>query len=661
MKNSGRFSHEPVHIIRLLGIATLLAVMPHILRVPIWISTVHILLVLARMSPFVWQPLARQKNGILLHWTIIIAALCSCAGIYATYYSLAGLETGVALLVVLAAFKFSECKNDRDIYISCWLGYFLGITHFLYSQTIPTMLYMCVILILITTILVGYNDKHQNKVMLRHLRLATGMLLRALPIMVILFVLFPRLNGPLWGLPEDGKNNATTGIDNVMEPGTISQLSLSDEIVFRVSFDGTIPKPENLYWRGPVLEKTDGNKWTEINYSIKPRTMEYLGKPVKYEMIIEPTYAHWLFALEMPEKLPPSSYLTRNHQLKTRHSIQNKNRYSIVSYNEFRFEKIGRFEKKYNLAIPDRKHPKTKELVSQWKQQNSTPDNMIKTALDYLATGEFVYTLEPKLLYGDKVDNLLFNTREGFCEHYASAFVTMMRIAGIPARVVAGYQGGEINPIGDYLMVKQYHAHAWSEVWLDGRGWTRIDPTSVVSPARINDGPSNINLDIGLPNSFGLAKSELAFRLWLRLRNQWDSINYQWSQWMLGYGTKNQGKLFKKLGLGEPDWEILIAVMTILVTILVAFLAFGLRKKTTQKSPEVILYQKYCQQLTHLNINKISYEGPYDFAGRVISVRRDLKHAIQTITDLYMDIHYGEQTYKLSGLETAVLNFKPKN
>ncbi len=644
-----------------LGIA--LAGIPHWQRLPLWIPISHIILLAARIYipsqlPDFWS---QQKATINIIRLVIMFA--GVAGVYGSYGSLAGRDVGVALLVLLAGFKVFESNSKRDFYISTYLGYFLIITNFFYTQTIPTATYMLLVIIIMTAGLIEFNDTEQQLSLLKRFKLSTTLLIQAIPILLVLFILFPRVNGPLWGMPKDAFTS-TTGISDQMSPGTISKLVQSNEVAFRITFEDKIPVQSKLYWRGPVLWQSDGRKWTmgKDTSASEPVAVEFSGEPINYDITIEPSNKKWLFGLEMVSTLPERTYITNDYQLKTHDPIRARQAYSLSSYTSFRINKNIGSDFERGLMLPENNHQKTRELASKLRDEYKEPSLIVQAALEWFKKQGFVYTLTPPIITGDMVDEFLFNTRQGFCEYYASAFTIMMRAAGIPARVVTGYQGGEVNPLGNYLIVRQHDAHAWTEVWLENMGWVRIDPTSIVAPIRINEG-----IDVAMPDAIiniplGLETNITVVRLWQRMRNTVDMINYQWAQWVLGYGPERQKRFLQNLGFNSIEWKKLTFYLFAFLGIIVAAISVYIFKKAPNTTePAKKYYNVFCTKLAAIGLQRRSYEGPIDFAKRVSITRQDLGTEIKNITNLYVCIRYYSDTNnnKLLQLKAAIKSFTP--
>jgi len=634
-------------------IATLILVsLPHFSHVLLWIPPIFLGLLLWRYQITRKQkPLPSQKVLFAIAIIIFIALF---------FRSGFGRNGYVALLIVLSGIKLLEMKNKRDALLICFLSYFLIITNFLYSQSIPTALYMIFVMLVATATLISIND---NRLLTRQrLRLSGVLLMQALPVMLILFVLFPRVAGPFWKLPNT--HSGVTGLSDNMEMGTVNQLSLSNEIAFRVKFDGEIPPTDKRYWRGPVLSWTNGRNWKQgfeqgfINKGINPNTS---SQAYDYTITLEPHNRRWLFALDLPSQVPVNAKINFYYQLLANSPVRERKRYKLRSYTNYRADIITYRQYKAALLLPKGKHYRARALAAKWRQENSQPETIIQQALQYFNQAPFVYTHTPELLFDDPVDEFLFETRQGFCEHYAAAFTILMRAAGIPARVVTGYLGGSINPIDGYLVVRQRDAHAWSEVWLADKGWVRIDPTSAVAPERIE-----LGIESALPTAFNplgmnLDHNSSIAKIWQQLQNSWDAINNGWNQWVLAYGPERQAELLKKLGFKNIDWQ----GMTILLVIIIATLLFSYalwmfsRPYSNRSDPAQQLYLRFCKKLAQCGFTRHPSEGALNFAKRVGLDRPDLAHKIQQIVEIYLQIRYRSKFQRLTELRIAVRHFRP--
>jgi len=623
------------------------------------LSQFSTLATLTDLDPNITYRFVAKTNINIVRLVLMLGGVFS---IYGNYGTLAGRDVGVALLVMLAAFKVFESKSKRDYYICTYLGYFLIITNFFYSQTIPTAVYMMVVIIVMTAGLINFNDTEEKLTLLQRFKLSSTLLIQSIPILLVLFILFPRINGPLWGLPKDA-HTGTTGIDDQMSPGSISKLVQSREVAFRVTFENEIPEQSSLYWRGPVLWQTDGRKWITGKSASgrEPAPIEFAGEALRYDVTIEPTNKRWLFGLEMVSTPPENTYLTHDYQLKTRKPLQARKAFTLTSYSTYTLGSKSDSELGRGLRLPELNHPKTREFASKLRDEFKEPALILDAALDWLKQGDFIYTLQPPLMIEDMVDEFLFDKRQGFCEHFASAFTILMRAAGIPARVVTGYQGGEINPVGNYLIVRQYDAHAWTEVWLENKGWIRVDPTAIASPTRINEGIENVIPEAIINMPLGLENNETAMRLWQRLRNTVDMVNYQWAQWVLGYGPDRQKLFMKKFGFSSIDWKQLTFTLFIFLGTIIAVIAAYVFNKTPKSTePAKMYYDIFCKKLAKTGTPRKAYEGPIDFAKRVSKSRQDIESEIKKITDLYISIRYYSNNKNLLQFKAAIKSFSPK-
>lgn len=636
-----------------------LVILPHLFRLAWWIPPVFIALILARylITRFEWRLPSTKLQFIL--------ALFMSLGVYLSYRTLFGRDAGIALIVVMCGLKLLEMKSPRDALLLCLLSYFLIITNFLYSQSIPTALYMGIVMLVATATLISLSDENHRLSVPHRLRLSGTLLMQALPVMLVLFVLFPRVAGPFWSLPKDA-HSGVTGLSESMSLGDVSQLSLSDEVAFRVKFDGEIPPPEQLYWRGPVLWWTNGRDWKngfQQNRLVKHFNLHPTGDPFDYTVTLEPHNQRWLFALELPAFAPPQSYLTASYQLLANSPIHERMRYQLRSYTHYRADILTSFQHQLALRLPFEKHPRARALAAQWRQQHQQPEAIVQRALRHFNREPFIYTYTPPLLRHDTIDEFLFETRQGFCEHYAAAFTVLMRAAGIPARVVTGYLGGNVNPLGDYLIVRQRDAHAWSEVWLAEQGWVRIDPTAAIAPERVEQGietalPTEFN-PLGL--EFNWNRDSLPAKMWQQVSNAWDAVNNNWNQWVLGYGPARQKQLLSQLGLEGINWHgMAMLLMIIIAGFLLIYAAWMLlRPQSVMRDPVQKIYLRFCQKLARRGLARRPFEGPLTFAARASAARPDLAATLQKIVELYVQTRYRNRLETLPQLRTAVRNFHP--
>jgi transglutaminase-like putative cysteine protease len=622
--------------------ALFMVLLPHLLRMPPWLSLLCVAL-------FGWRLAHELKGWALprrtLRWLLTFVAFVLVA---LQFKSVVGRDAGVALLSVMLCLKLLELRSLRDAMTTLYISYFLVIGAFLFSQSIYTGGYLLLVVLLLTAALIVLNHPQSSTANTRYyLRYAGQLLLQAFPLMVVLFLLFPRLNGPLWHMPQERVGK--TGLSNEIRMGTISSLVESEEVAFRVEFQGPIPAADRLYWRGPVLWQTDGRIWQRLR---QPQghtlpAFEANSAPLRYSVTLEPGGDSWLFSLDLPATMPQGletpALVRPDFELLAAKVATTSQRYTISSVLDYRTTEINESQLRAALQLPEAVNRRSVALAREWADAGLTPRQLVTRALNYFRDNDFYYSRQPPLLDNDPVDDFLFNSRRGFCEHYATSFVTLMRAAGVPSRVVTGYQGGESNRLGDYLIVRQSNAHAWAEVWLENEGWRRIDPTSNIPPERVEEAldsrrfaTTDLLANVTQGKSFTLFKKSF-----FQLRQMWDAVNHGWNQWVLGFDQTQQERLLKALGLQEGGWKNLIALLLVVLIVLVTLISVGLLlQRPYQRDPVQRHYQRFCAKLARRGIVRRADEGPLDFATRAGEALPSLGEAIQAITRLYVGLRY---------------------
>lgn len=589
----------------------------------------------------VWRYLiSKNKWAMPKVWQLLPITLLICLGIIFTFKGLFGRDASLSLLVVMCSLKLLETKTLRDYMLVIVLGYFLVGNLFLFNQTIATFLYSIPPLILLTATLINIS-LHTRQPIQFSLKLASQLLLQAVPVMLILFVLFPRIPGPLWGLPQDA-NSAMSGLGDSLQFGNISNLTKNSSIAFRVQFKGAIPANNQLYWRGPVLWHQENQNWTmsSQNIGLPLEELTVRGAPIQYAITLEPHNRLWLLMLDMPYTIPQKAKLTHDYSVLADKPVRSRMRYEATSFNQYQLgAHLSEREKQLSLQINQDENPKTIQLVKTWAHLNAT--DKINSALNLYRQQEFFYTLQPPRLGNNPVDDFLFNTKRGFCEHYATSFVYLMRAAGVPARIVTGYQGGEFNPNGNYLIVRQSDAHAWAEVWLQDKGWVRVDPTAAVSPERIEFGISE-----ALNNTDELPMMARKDYPWLKKAYlNWDSVNNGWNQWVLGYDDKKQLDFLKNLsGKNLTLQNMLIWMMGTIVLIMLLTTYFLLKQNKAKQNPAQRLYAQYLNQLKRIGLTPYSSEAALYFAQRAAIALPNHQQLIIEIAQRYNVLMYSAST-----------------
>lgn len=582
-------------------------------------------------------------------WMLAVLVAVACAIVILEYHTLLGRDAGVAMLFLFMAMKLLELRSRRDGYVVVNLGYFLLLTHYFHSQSIPTGLWLLGAMTVVTATLIRLHGGPASAPW-PTLRYAGLMILQALPFLLVLYLLFPRVSGPLWGLPQDA-GGAKTGLSDQMSPGTIAELAMSSDIAFRARFDGPLPSPGKLYWRGPVMEDYDGVTWRRPPLFGTAPTVASLSRPITYEVTLEPHDQRWLLALDAPTAVPVDAAVTPSLSVVSRSPVVQRQRYTVTSALDYRFNvQESPSALRRNSALPAGRNPRTVALAQEWRRSGDRPEQLVQRALVFFRERGFTYTLHPDRLGQNPMDDFLFETHRGFCEHYASAFVVLMRAAGVPARVVGGYLGGELNPLDGYLVVRQSDAHAWAEVWLAERGWVRVDPTAVVSPARLESG-----LAASVPANESLPALMAPDARWLRdLRYRWEAANNAWNQWVLGYNPQLQRELLTRLGLPDPDWRNLVPVLLLACGgVLLAVSAWTLYRRP-RLDPAQRLWQKALNRLRHRNLTCEPWETPLAFARRLRLERPDLAPALEAVAAAYCRARYGAGPKDLDALRAAV-------
>jgi transglutaminase-like putative cysteine protease len=626
---------------------------PHVPNMPFWITGALIICGVLRLH------IERNRKRLPPTWLRIMLALGCFIGVLATYDNITGVGPGSALLAIMAALKLLETRERRDQFVILFISIFLIMASLLREQYLWSLPYLIVGVVITMTAWLRMSASERTGVR-RSLASTSRLLLYAAPLTIAMWVLFPRLSAPFWAIPVD-TSRAESGLSDTMSPGDISSLSLSNEVAFRVDFDADVPSPERLYWRGLVLHTFNGRSWNGNAVSAvsrASRAVEYVGEPVAYQITMEPTSQQWVYALDVAyEWSIDKTGMGRQQQLIRDEPIDQRTSFHAVSFPRYRIDP-GRTIRTddHFLLLPPGRNKQTVQLAKEMRAAAADDQRYIDNVMRMFNEEDFFYTLEPPALGSSPVDQFLFETRQGFCEHYASAFAVMMRAAGIPARIVLGYQGGELNPFGNYMIVRQSDAHAWTEVWLVGRGWTRVDPTSAVAPERITSGISGVMWnDIGA--SWGLNSPS---RLLHQLTLTWDALNAKWNDWILGYGPENQNRFLEWLGMEDPDWRQMILTLLAIVVALIAIISLMLvaRYRPPKKDEAAVLYAKFTSLA---GMNPHIGESPQSYLARLRVEKSELSEDANDITEQYLESRYGlQQPDMLLSLRDSVKRFSSR-
>ena len=612
----------------------LFSITPHFLNLPIWVTFIVI-------SALGWRCL--ENLGYLKSvskWLLIPLVLFGGLGVFAEYWTIVGRDAGLALLTVMTSFKVLESRNHRDLLILVFLCYFLIATHFLFSQSIFTAGLMMLTLIVITATLVTLNQRNTEVTIRERMLISSRLVALSIPLMLVLFVLVPRIPGPIWGITNE-QRGGITGLSDHMSPGEISNLIRSNEVAFRVDFEGDVPVQNKLYWRGPVMADFNGRRWHQSPRKRIDELKLQSSEPVtRYTVTLEPNGERWLLALDIPTQLVRQSIITADYQLVSTKTINDLRRYRAESYLSY-LVGIDESEEYLNFTrqFPGDSNPQTITFGRQLATQYNNKLDIVNHVLRMFREQEYVYTLQPPLLRENAVDKFLFESRRGFCEHYSGSFTLLMRAAGIPARVVTGYQGGEYNQVGNYLIVRQSDAHAWAEVWLKDRGWVRIDPTAAVSPLRIEQG-----LDNALADEIASFRIKNKNPIFGNLLYSWDNLQHSWNDWVINYDQNKQRRFLRDLELGiENAGDMVIALVIMLVTVSGGYWFYGWYRERPPRPPEYeIQFKRFLRKMARIGLTKQNAEDTRHFLQRIREANLDQYEQIATVINIYNYLKYGK-------------------
>nr|WP_298137929.1 DUF3488 and DUF4129 domain-containing transglutaminase family protein [uncultured Pseudomonas sp.] len=607
-------------------VAQVLVIVPHLGHLPPWVIVLWLGCAAWRVQIF------RMRAAYPTSWVKAGLMVGTAFGVFLSRGSLIGLDAGVVLLIAAFILKLLEMRSRRDALVLIFLGFFTVVTAYLFDDRMLLALFS---LLPVTALLAALIGLQQSAVATRPWqtgRLAASLLLQALPLMLLLFVFFPRL-GPLWSLPQPS-DKALSGLSDSMAPADIAELSRSDALAFRVSFDGETPDRSQLYWRALTLDRFDGRRWSQSAFAqVAPApTWRKRGEPLHYSILMQPSAKPWLFALDVGETELESAQQMSDFRLQRRRPIERPLQYSVTSWPDTARQPDSLGDGlRYALQLPDAGDPRSRAWAAELKRQYPQSEQLVQALLRHFNREPYGYTLRPPPVGRHSIDDFLFETRNGFCAHYAGAMTFVLRAAGIPARVVAGYQGGEYNPSGNYLQVRQFDAHAWVEYWQAGSGWVSVDPTFQVAPERIEQG---LEAAVASERSFleDSPFSPLRYRqlTWLnQLRLGWDNLNYGWQRWVLGYQGAQQLKLLQRW-FGSLDSGLLVLSLVGGGGLLMALLALWLFKPWQREhDPQRRLYRRFERLLARHGVRRFAGEGPRAFADRAAQALPAQAHAIE--------------------------------
>ena len=583
----------------------------------------------------------RRRRGMRFLFGALTAVMV--VAVLLSFRTLNGLAAWTALLVIMGALKLLESHGPRDDGIVIGVSLFILLAAALADQSLLRLpLYLLQVWAACAAImLVAYPG--DGLPVRTALRLSARALAMAVPLTVACFLFFPRFSGHFWALPGSGE--ASTGLSDSMSPGAIDRLVADYEPVFRAKFEGARPPQEMLYWRGPVLNIFDGYTWRRgaRNYESTPLTP--LGEALRYRVTLEPTHRKWLFALDTVDASPLRGVsLSHDRVLIRSKPVDATLSYDASSHLQTRPEApLSTVARTYETDLPEGRNPRSLVLAGQLRARAADDAEYTRLVLDWFRDNDLQYTLEPDRTGLDSVDSVLFDTKLGFCGHFASAYASLMRAAGIPARVVTGYLGGEWNPFGGYFIVYQSDAHAWTEVWLEGQGWKRIDPTSVLAPERLRTGLYSALADVA---PFGVTLRQNA--LLARLAMYWDSANTWWRDRVLDFNLRAQLSFLRNLGIEAPSWEHLGWGFAGALMLWMLWVTSTLRRSVARVKPDRIsrAWLEATRKLAGIAPREPS-EGAMNYARRVAELNPELGERVIALATLYTRLRFGPEPDEL--------------
>ena len=565
-------------------------------------------------------------------------------GVFLTYNAFLGIEPGLSLLLLLVSLKLLETNTVRDFQVLALLGWFLALCDLFFSQAFGLWLYVSAVFVLLTAALVHFHGGAGAGGFGRAVRRSGWLLLQATPLILLLFFFFPRSRQQFLQFSQSlvGAN----GMSERLEPGRVGSLALGQEIVFRAEFpDGNLPSTSIMYWRAGVLWRGDGLTWVR-GPQLPPehRPGQLSGGAIRQRIILQPHGARWLYALDRPATAPRGAYYEAGGFLQSERPVLRRMQYEVISRPDNREATISAMQRQETLRKPARISPRLQALVAGWRAAHPGDRELADAALRYFRTEHFIYTLDPGTYGAEALDEFLFERRAGFCEHYAAAYATLMRVAGIPSRVVIGYHGGEYNERGRYVIVRQSDAHAWCEVWIKGEGWLRMDPTDVIAPDRISLGLATFLENRAATQPGNIAPTAVATgwrEIQHDLRLAWDNLNYQWDGRILGFDEDQQRTFLTTIGLGDFRWVELAVIMVVGASLLLGGLGLWQRRPGRPPSDAVSRsYARFCTTLAAAGLPREPWEGPLGFGERAATHFAHHAKAIREITALYTRCRY---------------------
>ena len=631
----------------LMTVTTAFVLTVHANHLPWWLSCALIIALALRW----WQ--RKQHAGRVPAWLKVPMLVVLVAVVTLDYGNIFGREPGSALAAGLLVLKLTESESPRDARVAAAFACFLLMAALLFGQGLIATVAVAIGLLPALTTWRSLEPTQATPSLSRQLLPALVLLAVSLPLALTAFVLVPRLSSPLWG--TSNAQAARTGLSDYMSPSDFTELLTDDSPAMRVSFDGPPPPNGQRYFRAYVMWDYDGKDWKRNAAAASTSLPIDATGSIGYRISLEPTHQHVLPTLDLPLQAPEQSQMRSDGEVFADKTVDEVFDYTLRSAVHYRFQvELDPATRLRALQLPEGFDPRTHALAAELRQRFGGNDaGVIQAALNRFHDGGFSYTLLPAPLGRDAVDDFLFNTREGFCEHYASSFTVLMRAAGIPARVVTGYQGGFWNALGQYLLIRNADAHAWSEVWLAGRGWVRVDPTAAVRPQRINLGASSAAGDQLPWYESGALES---------LRNHWDIVNRMWNQGVIGFDALRQRGLLTPFGVRDIDTGMLERLLAISIALFGAVgLSWALWRRP-EGDPALAAMRALERKLAGAGIARGRSEGPQNYLRRAIRAMPGRRMELDHLMRCYIELRYATvqpSPESLRAFQQAVRNFQP--
>jgi transglutaminase-like putative cysteine protease len=652
--NTGNVSYEQL---RWSCACLALALIPHLPSLPLWIPLT------VAASGAIRLVLAARGRGPPPQVLRLGIAAAAVVLLFLQYRTFNGISAGTALLALMGGLKLLETKTNRDVYVLILMVYFLSLSALLVGDSFWLFGYLVGVCWLTTATLLRLTVSGRGPDWRASLIYSARVLLHAMPLALVLWLFFPRFSSPLWQIPDNGRR-ASSGLSDTLSPGDITDLALSDEIAFRVRFTGSVPPPSERYWRGPVLHDFDGHTWRrDIQGFATPPALPPEGASYNYTVSIEPNRHNWVFVLDWPAQWDlPHGALTGDYMLVQPTPLLRLTDVAVTSRTRLAAAgALGAMTRQRDTGLPGGPNPRARDLALRLRGANPADGDFVRAVLGLFHNEPFYYTLTPPALADNSVDGFLFDSRRGYCGHYASAFAVLMRAAGIPARVVTGYVGGTLNRFADYWIVRQSSAHAWDEIWIDGRGWLRVDPTAAIAPERVERG---LHQDPGADDyaSIDLPGTSNWFA---DLRLRLDAFQQFWREHILQFDQASQLSLLSWLKIPVPNESKLALVLAANLALALVWLTWQVRREILPRTHDAVVgaYERLCARLATVALPRMPHEGAEAYAARVAARRPDLAAVVTSLCRRYTALRYGACCSRADAVQfaAAVRAFRPRD